>query len=345
MSESSPIRSVEYDRLLNDLKARIQQAQVRASLAVNRELVWLYWQIGREILTRQAEEGWGAKVIDRLARDLRQAFPELRGFSRSNLLNMRAFAQAWSDEEIVQQVVGQIPWGHNVRLLEAVKDPEERLWYAKKTIENGWSRNVLMLQIESGLFHRHGEAVTNFEQTLPKPQSDLARQIVKDPYNFDFLTLNQQVQERELEKALVDHIRDFLIELGLGFAFLGSQYPITVDDREYRLDLLFYHIQLRCFVVIDLKMGEFQPEYTGKMNFYVSAVDALLKHESDNPTIGLILCRSKQKTTAEYALRNLSTPIGISTHRFSELLQRNLPSIEQLEVELKTIPLDDSGSA
>jgi predicted nuclease of restriction endonuclease-like (RecB) superfamily len=239
----------------------------------------------------------------------------------------------------VQQLVAQIPWGHNVRILDAVKDPKQRLWYIQQTVANGWSRNVLVLQIESRLFDRQGSAVTNFEQSLSKPQSDLAQQLLKDPYCFDFLTISKDAQERELEKSLVEHIRDFLLELGMGFAFVGSQYPLTVDDQDYRLDLLFYHLQLRCFVVIDLKMGEFQPEFSGKMNFYVAVVDDLLKKEVDNPTIGLILCKSKRKTTAEYALRNIRTPIGISTHQMPEPLQESLPSIEQLESELQTIEL------
>jgi predicted nuclease of restriction endonuclease-like (RecB) superfamily len=334
--QSALFSDSDYASFLDELKDRIRRAQVKAALAVNQELIRLYWQIGRKILIKQKEEGWGAKIIDRLAKDLKQEFPEMQGFSRSNLKYMRAFAEAYTEDQIGQQLVGQIPWGHNIRILEMVKDPEERLWYVQQTVENGWSRNVLVMQVESGLYKRQGGAITNFERTLPSPQSDLAQQIIKDPYNFDFLTLDKGARERELERGLVEHIRDFLLELGLGFAFLGSQYPIEVDGKEYRLDLLFYHIHLRCFVVIDLKMGEFIPEYSGKMNFYVSAVDDMLKHPSDNPTIGIILCKSKSKTTAEYALRNLSTPVAISTHRLPEKLQESLPSIEQLEMELTT---------
>ncbi|MBD2261030.1 PDDEXK nuclease domain-containing protein [Pseudanabaena sp. FACHB-2040] len=334
-----------YAAFLDELKGRIRNAQVKAALAVNQELIRLYWQLGREILVKQKQEGWGARIIERLAKDLKQEFPEMKGFSRSNLKYMRAFADAYSEEQIGQQLVGQIPWGHNVRILELVKNPEERLRYIQQTIENGWSRNVLVMQIESGLYKRQGGAISNFDRTLPSPQSDLAQQIIKDPYNFDFLTLAKGARERELEKGLVDHIRDFLLELGLGFAFLGSQYPIEVDGREYRLDLLFYHIHLRCFVVIDLKMGEFIPEYSGKMNFYVSAVDDMLKNPSDNPTIGIILCKSKSKTTAEYALRNLSTPVAISTHHLPDQLQDNLPSIEQLEMELSTVIAEVANEA
>jgi predicted nuclease of restriction endonuclease-like (RecB) superfamily len=331
---SSPDNYVSF---FNDLKQRIRQAQVKAALAVNQELLLLYWQIGKEILERQQAEKWGSKIIDRLAKDLKYEFPDMNGFSRSNLKYMRLFAQSYAENQISQAPLGEIPWYHNIALLEKLKNAEERLWYAQKTIENGWSRNVLVMQIESDLYRRQGGAVTNFAYTLPQPQSDLAQNLIKDPYNFDFLTLKEGAQERELERALVDHIRDFLLELGVGFAFLGSQYPIQVDGKDYRLDLLFYHVQLRCYIVIDLKMTEFEPEFTGKMNFYVSAVDDLLRHPYDQPTIGLILCKSKSKTTAEYALRNLNTPIGVSTHRLPKQLKDSLPSIEQLEIELEAI--------
>ncbi|MEM9806807.1 MAG: PDDEXK nuclease domain-containing protein [Cyanobacteria bacterium P01_D01_bin.56] len=324
-----------YEQLLADLKLRIRNAQVKAALAVNQELVLLYWQIGQDILLRQQQEGWGTKVIQRLAQDLKREFPNMKGFSRTNLLYMRAFAEAYADLKFVQQLAGQIPWFHNCTLLDKVKDPDVRLWYIQQTIANGWSRNVLIIQIESDLYGRQGGAITNFEQTLPKPQSDLAQQLIKDPYNFDFLTLSHTALERELEEALVTHMRDFLLELGVGFAFMGSQYPLTVDGKEYRLDLLFYHTHLRCYVVIDLKMGEFEPEFTGKMNFYVSAVDDRLRHSDDQPTIGLVLCKSKQKTTAEYALRNLNTPIAVSTHQVEAGLPASLPTPEQLAIELE----------
>jgi predicted nuclease of restriction endonuclease-like (RecB) superfamily len=317
------------------LKKRIRSAQVKAAIAVNQELILLYWQIGQEILVQQQQKGWGSKVIERLAKDLKREFPTMKGVSTRNLKYRRAFAEAWPDEQIVQQLVAQIPWGHNVRLLELVKNPKERLWYIQQTIENGWSRNVLSLQVESGLFRRQGGAITNFERTLPQPQSDLAQQLIKDPYNFDFLTIGRDAAERELENGLVAHIRDFLLELGVGFAFMGSQYPITVDEKEYRIDLLFYHTQLRCYVVIDLKMTEFEPEFAGKMNFYVSAVDDMLRRGDDQPTIGIVLCKTKRKTTAEYALRNLNTPIAVSTHRLPKALQEQLPSIEQLEMEME----------
>ena len=330
----------DYDNFLNRLKERIRTAQVRAALAVNQELIHLYWQIGCSILEQQQSEGWGTRVIERLAKDLRKEFPEIKGFSRSNLGYMKACAEAYPDETIYQRSVGKLPWRHNIALLDKVKTQEQRLWYAEKAIENGWSRDVLVWQIESNLFGRQGKAVTNFDRTLPKPQSDLAQQLIKDPYNFEFLSIQGDLQERELEQALVNHIRDFLIELGIGFSFVGSQYHLEVDGEDFYLDLLFYHLKLRCFIVIDLKMGEFQPEYSGKMNFYVSAVDDLMRHETDNPTIGLILCKSKRKTKAEYALRNLNTPIAVVTHQLPGKLQENLPSIEQLEMKLEAIASD-----
>jgi predicted nuclease of restriction endonuclease-like (RecB) superfamily len=330
--------SKSYQDLLARLKSQIRTAQVRAAVAVNQELVLLYWGIGKEILQRQASEGWGSKIVDRLARDLRAEFSDMKGLSRTNLLYMRSFAETWPDESIVQQVVGRIPWGHNVRLLDMVKDREERLWYANAAIANGWSRNILVIQIESGLFRRQGKAITNFQATLPAPQSDLAQQIIKDPYNFDFLTLTTEAQERDLERGLLEHLRQFLIELGTGFAFVGSQVPLEVGGEDFRLDLLFYHLKLRAFCVIDLKMTPFKPEYAGKMNFYLAAVDDMLRHPDDQPSIGLILCKTKNRIIAEYALRNTATPMGISEFRhletLPEQLKGTLPTIEEIEAEL-----------
>jgi predicted nuclease of restriction endonuclease-like (RecB) superfamily len=325
-----------YFALLSGLKKRIRSAQIKAALAVNKELILLYWQIGREILARQQTEGWGGKVIDRLAKDLKREFPDIQGFSPRNLKYMRTFAEAWPDEQFVHQAGAQIPWKHNCILLEKVKDPTERLWYIQQTVENGWSRNVLVLQIESGLFQRQGGAVTNFDRTLPSPQSDLMQQLIKDPYHLEFLPIGKKFQERELENALVAHIRDFLMELGVGFAFVGSQYYLNIGGEDFYLDLLFYHLELRCFIIIDLKMGEFKAEYSGKMNLYVSAVDDQLRKEHDNPTIGIILCKSKNKTIAEYALRNVNTPIAVSTHKLPKQLQESLPTAEQLAMELET---------
>lgn len=330
-----------YNEFLHELKERIRHAQMQAVLAVNRELILLYWLLGRDILTRQQQQGWGAKVIDRLAADLRSSFPMMKGLSPRNLKYMRALASAYPDESFVQQVVAQIPWGHNIRILDAVKDSLEREWYIRQTIQHGWSRNILVHQIESGLYHRQGKAITNFERTLPKPQSELAIELLKDPYNFDFLSLGEDAKERDLERALIDQIRNFLLELGVGFAFVGSQYHLEVGGEDFYLDLLFYHLRLRCFVVIDLKMSEFQPEFSGKMNFYLSAVDELLRHPDDQPSIGLILCKSKNQVIAEYALRDMNKPIGVSAYQLMktlpEQLKGNLPTIEELEAYVDSV--------
>ncbi|MFB2967425.1 YhcG family protein [Aerosakkonema sp. BLCC-F183] len=334
----------DYNDFLRELKERIRNAQVRAALSINRELVLLYWQIGQDILNRQQQQGWGAKVIDRLANDLQKAFPEMKGFSSRNLKYMRSFAETYRDFEFVQQVVAQIPWGHNVRILDTVKDSVEREWYIRQTIEQGWSRNVLVHQIESGLYRRQGKADTNFSRTLPNPQSELAQQLLKDPYNFDFISLGKAAQERELEKALIERIRDFLLELGVGFAFVGSQYHLEVEGEDFYIDLLFYHLRLRCFVVIDLKIEAFKPEFSGKMSFYVSAVDDLLKHRDDMPTIGIILCKNKKQKIVEYALRDMNKPIGVSTYQLREALperlQGSLPTVEQLEAELEAADME-----
>jgi len=323
--------------LLSELKERIHSARLRAAVAVNQELILLYWSIGSDILVRQATEGWGARVIDRLGEYLRRAFPEMTGLSGRNLKYMRAFAEAYPDQEIVQQVVARLPWGHNVRLVEAVKDPTERLWYARKAIEHGWSRNILVHQIESGLYHRQGKAITNFERTLPAPQSELARELIKDPYSFDFLALGPDMSERELERSLLDHLRSLILELGKGFAFVGSQCPLEVGGQDYYLDLLFYHLRLRCFVVLELKIEEFKPEFAGKMNFYLSAVDDQLRHETDGPSIGIILCKGKNAVVVEYALRDSAKPMGVAEYRLSpslpSQLQGNLPTAEELARE------------
>lgn len=329
MAELIPNSKV-YRDLLASLKTQIRTARVRAALAVNRELVLLYWRVGKEILTRQQQEGWGTRVIERLAIDLRAEFSDMQGLSPRNLKYMRSFAEAWPDEVIVQAPLAQLSWYHNLALLEKVKDPVQRLWYAEQTVRNGWSRNVLVMQIESGLYRRQGHAVTNFHATLPEPESDLAQQLLKDPYTFDFLTLAQGARERELESGLLVHLRDFLLELGTGFAFVGSQVALEVAGEDFKLDLLFYHLKLRCFVVIDLKMGPFKPEYAGKMNFYLAVVDDLMRHTGDKPSIGLVLCKSKSRIIAEYALRNTTTPMGVSEFK----LQGALPTVEEIEAEL-----------
>ncbi|NML18685.1 PDDEXK nuclease domain-containing protein [Azohydromonas caseinilytica] len=327
-----------YAEWLAELKNRIHAAQQRAALAVNRELVLLYWHIGRDILQRQAREGWGAKVIERLAHDLRTAFPDMKGFSPRNLKYMRAFAQAWPEPEFVQGVLAQLPWYHQLTLLDKLKTHEERRWYAAKAIEHTWSRNVLAIQIELDARGRSGQAVTNFEQRLPKPDSDLARESLKDPYRLDFLGLTEEAQEREVEDALIKHVTRFLLELGAGFAFVGRQVPLEVGGEDFFIDLLFYHLKLRRYVVIELKAGKFRPEQVGQLGFYLTAVDAQLKSEHDAPTIGLLLCKSRNKVVAEYALRDSSQPMGIAEYQLvaslPETLQTGLPSIEQIEQEL-----------
>ena len=327
-----------YADWLADLKGRIHTAQQHATLAVNRELVLLYWQIGRDILARQAEQGWGAKVIERLAHDLRVAFPDMKGFSPRNLKYMRAFAEAWPDAEFVQGVLAQLPWYHQLALLDKLADSETRRWYAAKAIEHNWSRNILVMQIETCLLERSGTAVSNFAASLPKPQSDLAHESLKDPYRFDFLGLTDEAQEREIENALVKHVTEFLLELGAGFAFVGRQVLLDVGGDEFFIDLLFYHLKLRCYVVIELKGGKFKPEHLGQLGFYLTAVDRQVKDEHDNPTIGLLLCKSKNKIVAEYALGDKTQPMGIAEYKLLESLppelQSNLPSIEQIEREL-----------
>ncbi|MEL6971107.1 MAG: PDDEXK nuclease domain-containing protein [Bacteroidota bacterium] len=325
-----------YAVFLSELKARIRKAQLKAVHAINTEVTLLYWEVGQDILQRQVSEGWGSKVISKLSKDLKREFPDMKGFSTRNLNYMRKFAEAYPNREIVQRCAAQIPWRHNQVLLEKLKDIDKRLWYAQQSLENGWSRDILIMQIETDLYKRQGGAVTNFERTLPKPESDLAQQMIKSPYNFEFLSLGKEVQERELEKALVEHIREFLIELGVGFAFVGSQYRLEVEGDEFFIDLLFYHFKLRRFVVIDLKTTDFKPEYAGKMNFYVAAVDDMLRHPDDNPTIGMVLCRSSKSTIVEYALRDVNTPIAVSTHQLPEQLQKSLPTPDQLEMELET---------
>lgn len=332
-----------YTDWLLELKTRIHTAQQQATLAVNRELVLLYWQIGRDILARQAEQGWGAKVIERLAHDLRAAFPEMKGFSPRNLKYMRAFAEAWPEAEFVQAVLAQLPWYHQLALLDKLSNSTERGWYAAKAIEHNWSRNVLVMQIETRLHDRSGTAVTNFETSLPKPQSDLALESLKDPYRFDFLGLTDEAQERDVEQSLVKHVTEFLLELGAGFAFVGRQVLLDVGGDEFFIDLLFYHLKLRCYVVIELKAGKFKPEHLGQLGFYLTAVDRQIKNEQDNPTIGLLLCKSKNKVVAEYALGDKTQPMGIAEYKLLESLpaelQTSLPSIEQIENELGGIEL------
>jgi predicted nuclease of restriction endonuclease-like (RecB) superfamily len=326
---------IGYKECLRDLKERIRSAQVRAGLAVNHGLVLLYWQIGHEILKRQEKEGWGTKIIEQLSIDLRHEFSDMTGLSYRNLKYMRAFAQSWPDFTIVQQLAAQIPWFHHCVVLDKVKNQEEREWYVRATIQNGWSRNTLVHQIESNLYNRQGKAQTNFKQTLPAAQSDLAHQILKDPYNFEFLTVQKKAQEKDIERGLTIQIRDFLLELGTGFSFVGSQYHLEVGEEDFYIDLLFYHLKLRCYVVVEIKTGKFKPEYAGKLNFYLSAIDDLLCHKDDKPSIGIILCKGRDNFVAEYSLRDMRKPIGLSGYSLTESLPEDLkdtlPTAEQIE--------------
>ncbi|MFB3891132.1 MAG: YhcG family protein [Phycisphaerae bacterium] len=344
-----------YSNLLENIKARIHTAQVKAALSVNRELVYLYWTIGRDIAQRQQQEGWGKAVVEQLASDLQKAFPGLEGFSARNIWHARAFYLAYAEDQekltqpvsesrppsILKQPVSEIPWGHNIVLLQKLKDPAKRLWYAQQAIVNGWSRAMLVHWIESDLHARQGKAVTNFPVTLPPPQSDLAAAVIKDPYNFDFLTLRTDAAERELEEGLLAHIRRFLLELGAGFAFVGQQYHLVVGGEDFYIDLLFYHLRLRRYIVIDLKAGPFKAEYAGKMNLYLSAVDDHLRQGDDKPSIGLILCKTRNKVIAEYALRDVAKPVGVAryvTRLVASLpakLKGALPAPRDIEAELR----------
>jgi predicted nuclease of restriction endonuclease-like (RecB) superfamily len=350
-----------YPELFERLRARILEAQTRAAFAVNREQLHLYWEMGREIVLRQEREGWGTSVIERLARDLGCAFPGAAGFSPRNLWRMKAFYLAYSPDPedlpqavaeigaggqaILPQAVAELPWGHQIVLLEKLKDSAERQWYGRAAIEHGWSRAVLVHQIDSGLRRRQGKALTNFHRVLPPSQSDLAQGSLKDPYVLDFLTLGSEVRERDLERGLLAHVRKFLLELGAGFALVGSQYHLEVGGEDFYLDLLFYHLHLRCYVVIELKSGSFMPEHAGKMSFYLAAVDNLLRKPEDGPTVGLILCRSRNHMIAEYSLQGLQKPIGLATYQLMpEHLREALPSPAQLETELVRISLPEEST-
>ena len=346
---------IHYSGLLAEVRQRIQSAQTRAMLGVNAELIRLYWEIGQMLDARQKSEGWGAAVIPRLARDIRNDLPEVKGFSERNIKRMLAFFREYRD--LVPQPVAPgagkvpqavalfsgdvllaLPWGHHLLLMEKIKDAEARCWYMQATLSNGWSRNVLQMQIDTVAHARQGKATSNFALRLPLPQSDLAQQALKDPYLFDFLTLAEPFRERELETGLVSHLEKFLLELGQGFAFVGRQYHIDIGEQDFYIDLLFYHLRLRCYIVIELKRGAFKPEYAGKMNFYCSVVDDVLRHETDTPTIGLILCQQQNEVIAEYALRGVDKPIGVSTFELTRALpselESSLPTIEQIEQEL-----------
>ncbi len=354
--------SNDYLQWLNTVKAEIRQTQIKAALAANATLIDFYFSLGKMISEKDAI--WGSKLLPQLSADLKSEFPEMKGFSVTNLKYCRFFYQFYTigqqpvdqlqpadskeitDSSIIsQQGVDQIPWGHNIQIFTNSQNIEEAHFYIQQTIENGWSRDVLALQIKSNLFHRKGQSVTNFQATLPESQSDLAQQSIKDPYTFDFLTMTKPYNERDVEQQLIEHISKFLLELGKGFAFVGRQYHLEVDGSDYYIDLLFYHTKLKCYVVIELKNTKFMPEYAGKLNFYLSAVDSLIKEEDDNPTIGILLCRHKKKIETEFALRNISKPMGVSEFTLTEALPDNLkgkmPTIEELEFELEKHKTDE----
>jgi predicted nuclease of restriction endonuclease-like (RecB) superfamily len=337
---------LSYQQLLSEIKGKIRTAQIRAMVSANREMLFLYWDIGKSILERQQQHGWGSKVVDQLGEDLRLEYPEMEGLSRRNLLYMRQFALAYPDFEFVQASLAQISWYHNITLLQKCKDEIKRFWYAAAALANGWSRDVLVHQIESKLYERQGGAPSNFQQTLPHPDSDMAQQTLKDPYIFDFLTLAKEAREKDLETLLMKHITRFLLELGSGFAFIGNQFPISVEDDTYKIDLLFYHLKLRCYVAIDLKMGKFKPADAGQMNFYLSALDDSMKSPIDNPSIGIILCKDKKNVVVEYALRDLNKPIGVASYLLADALPDNLkssiPTVEDFEQRLKEV---DEGNS
>lgn len=330
-----------YKSFLKELKDRLRTSQIKAALAVNKELIKFYWELGSDIIKYQKQYKWGEKFLEQLSHDLHQNSSGMQGFSVRNLQRMKQFFQFYPDVVITTQSVSQLPWGHITRLMQLVKDPIKREWYVHNAINNGWSRSVLEIQIESQLYERQAipsNKITNYNEHLPAAQSDLANQLLKDPYNFDFLTISEDAHERAIEDVLITHIRDFLLELSQGFAFVGSQVPLTFEDQEFFIDLLFYHLNLRCFVVIELKATKFKPEHTGQLGFYLAAADDLLKKEHDNPTVGILLCKSKNKIIAEYALKNVKAPIGISEYQLSKALPKelktSLPTIEEIEAEL-----------
>lgn len=365
LEEYMTVISTSYKSWLKDLKQRIYSSQIKAALKVNEELLKLYWDLGNEILEKEKVKGYGTKLIEQLSADLLSEFPQIKGFSRTNLFYVRQWVSFYAQKSpIVHQLGGQlaesgklidnqdkviqnnitptilfqIPWKHHVQIIASCKDLDEALFYVNEAAKNNWSRSVLLNQISGNLYHRQGKAITNFQQTLPTAQSDLAREIIKDSYSFDFLGLAKEHKERDLETALMDNITKFLLELGAGFCFVGRQYPLKVGDKEFAIDLLFYHYKLRCFVVVELKSGEFIPEYSGKLNFYLNVVDDRLKQKEDNPTLGILICKQRNEIITEYALRGISSPIGISEYQLTEKLPENLrnslPTVAQIEAHL-----------
>ncbi len=380
------IQNQEYSNWIVSLKSSIQQRQIKAAIAVNSNLILMYWDLGKQIVEKQENAKWGTGFIDQLSIDLKTEFPDIKGFSRSNIFAIKKFylfyrthfsiqdvdfqlenkekSEAVLEREIVHQVGGQItnelihqlggqfeeeflkcfliPWRHNIAIIEKLKNPKEATFYINQTIKNSWSRSVLEYQIETNLFSRQGNTVNNFKNTLPEIQGDLARELLKDPYSFEFITLSAQAKEKDLEQKLIQHISQFLLELGKGFAYLGRQFQLKVGSKEYRTDLLFYHTKLKCYIIIELKLKEFEPEFIGKLNFYITAVNELIKEESDQPTIGILLCKTKDNFEVEFALRDVNKPIGVSEFNYTQLpenIKQSLPTLEEFENELNRIEL------
>ncbi len=346
MDNKGIFQNKDYKEFIENLKSRIRSSQIKAALSVNQEMLKLYWYIGSEIIKKQRTANWGDGILQQISKDIQKEFPDVKGFSVTNLKYMKLWVKFYSNrpqlvDDLDNTPIFKIPWGHNREIITKTRSVEEALFYVYKTIENNWSRNVLLNQIESGLYERQGKAINNFDISLPEPQSDLAKEILKDPYNFDFLTIKETYNEKQLEDALIENITNFLLELGTGFSYVGRQYKLVIDDEEFYIDLLFYHIRLHSYVVIELKTGKFKPEYAGKLNFYVSAVDDILKTEQDNPMIGILICKERNKTIVEYALRDISKPIGVSQYVLTKSLPEHyrnlLPSIDQLSRELNSL--------
>ncbi len=330
-----------YLSFIDNIKNEIKKQRLSVVLSANASMICLYWNIGKAILNKQAEEGWGSKVIDRISKDINDAFPDMSGFSPRNIKYMRKFAEVWNDYEIMQRTAAQIPWRSNILLMDKLSNQDERVWYAQKTLENGWSRNVLALQVESRLIERSGKSVNNFPIALPPADSDMADQIFKDPYLFDFLGTDVPRREIEIERKLTEHIQQFLLELGQGFAFVGRQVHLEVGGQDFYLDLLFYHLKLRCYVVIELKACDFEPGFISQLNMYQNVVNDVLRHPDDKPTIGLLLVKGKNKTVVEYSLAGYQNPIGVAqwqeqiTKQLPEDLRSSLPTIEEIEKEME----------
>ena len=347
-----PSALAEYQEWLNAIKQRITSTRLRMALAASRELIQFYWELGALIAHKQAQSQWGDKLIAQLSKDLQKAFPDLKGLSSSNLKYCLRFFQFYSGAQgatlsgdtpapFGQQPVDQMPWGHNILIFTKCASVAEARFYLAQTLENGWSRDVLAMQLKSNLFARAGKAVNNFSRTLPPPQSDLAQQTLKDPYTFDFMAMTAPYNELDVERQLTQHITQFLLELGKGFAFIGRQYHLEIAGNDYYIDLLFYHVTLKCYVVVELKNRKFIPEYAGKLNFYLSAVDSLLKRDDDQPTIGLLLCRDKNNIEVEFSLRDMNKPMGVSEYTLIETLPDNLkgalPTVQEIESDLQLL--------